>query len=187
MKVSGENDIRRRLEQILMDSGHQDLIPLLDSANQYLAYETAKNMASKNFLIFELAALMYFTLSRVYRKESDEAAVNLKSCNFRMDMYWSQKGVPAPPLTRKVVVNGCFGGFGLSDKAISLLAIRGVDHDYSTRRDDPDLIAVIEELGSEANGRSAELRIVEIPLDIEWHIEEYDGREHVAETHRTWR
>ena len=53
-------------------------------------------------------------------------------------------------------------------------------------RTDHDLIAVIEELDVEANGFCAKIRIVEIPDDVEWHIEEYDGFEHIAENHRTW-
>jgi hypothetical protein len=53
-------------------------------------------------------------------------------------------------------------------------------------RADPDLIAVIEEMDGEAFGWCADLRIVEIPDDVEWQIEEYDGREWVAEKHRTW-
>jgi hypothetical protein len=54
-------------------------------------------------------------------------------------------------------------------------------------RHDPDLIKVVETLGTEANGRCAELSIVEIPDDVEYVIEEYDGNEHIAEKHRTWR
>lgn len=54
------------------------------------------------------------------------------------------------------------------------------------KRDDPDLVAVVEELGSTANGAYAELKVVEIPDDVDWCIEEYDGREWVAEKHRTW-
>lgn len=53
-------------------------------------------------------------------------------------------------------------------------------------RDDPDLIAVIEELGTEASGTCATLAITEIPDDINWLIDEYDGYEHVEEAHRTW-
>jgi len=53
-------------------------------------------------------------------------------------------------------------------------------------RADPDLIAVIEQLGKKANGSCADLKIVEIPDDVEWEISEYDGNEHVAECHRTW-
>lgn len=53
-------------------------------------------------------------------------------------------------------------------------------------RTDTDLIKVIEEMGDEANGRCAQLRIIEIPDDIEWQIEEYDGNEWVAEKHRRW-
>jgi hypothetical protein len=38
-----------------------------------------------------------------------------------------------------------------------------------------------------ANGRFAKLKLVDIPLDIQWAIEEYDGDEWVIEKHRTWR
>lgn len=54
-------------------------------------------------------------------------------------------------------------------------------------RDNPELIRVIEEMGDAANGVCAQLRIVEVPDDAEWHIDEYDGNEHVAENHRSWR
>ena len=54
-------------------------------------------------------------------------------------------------------------------------------------RDDPDLIATIELLGADVcGGRFSSLKIVEIPDDAEWEIEEYDGLEWVAEKHRTW-
>jgi hypothetical protein len=60
------------------------------------------------------------------------------------------------------------------------------NYDHYENRADPDLIAVIEEMGDKANSWAAEIAIVEIPDDVEWHIDEYDGREHVAEKHRTW-
>lgn len=55
------------------------------------------------------------------------------------------------------------------------------------KRNDPLLIQVIEELGSEADGKCAELGIVEIPDGVEWELAEYDGIEWIAEKHRTWR
>jgi len=58
--------------------------------------------------------------------------------------------------------------------------------DRDLDRDDPVLVQVVRELGHEASGRHAELKIVEIPADVEWQIEEYDGQEWVAEKHRTW-
>ena len=97
--------------------------------------------------------------------------------------------------TRKVVINTCFGGFGLSDLARVAIAERkrikvdelavyeGV---YGLARDDYDLVTVVEVLGKLANDRHAALKVVEIPADVEWDIGEYDGVEHVYEVHRTW-
>jgi hypothetical protein len=57
---------------------------------------------------------------------------------------------------------------------------------YDIKRNDPALVQTVEELGSKANGWAAELKVVDIPDDVEWLIEEYDGLEWVAEKHRTW-
>lgn len=58
-------------------------------------------------------------------------------------------------------------------------------------RHDPKLIQVVEELGGGhrkgASGACAELTIVEIPDGTDYEIEEYDGNEHIAEKHKTWR
>ena len=51
---------------------------------------------------------------------------------------------------------------------------------------DPALVQVVEEMGSKADGDHAELKVVEIPDDVNYIIEEYDGMEHIAEAHRTW-
>lgn len=56
---------------------------------------------------------------------------------------------------------------------------------FKDDRTDADLIAVIEEMG-ETERKSCSLSIVDIPDDVKWHIHEYDGKEHVAENHRTW-
>jgi hypothetical protein len=53
-------------------------------------------------------------------------------------------------------------------------------------RDDPLLVQVVEELGAEANGKFAELKVVTIPGNVEWEISEYDGYEEIEEKHRTW-
>lgn len=118
----------------------------------------------------------------------------------------------------KVVINVCYGGFGLSDQAFEMLMDRqGIEwekvptangfgssfdyyekghakddnyylwyRDFVVERSNEHLIQVVEELGEKANGRFSELKIVEIPDDIEWYVSEYDGREWVAEKHRTW-
>jgi len=53
-------------------------------------------------------------------------------------------------------------------------------------RNDPYLVQVVEELGKNASGRHSQLKIVEIPDDVKWQIQDYDGCEWVAEVHRTW-
>jgi len=53
-------------------------------------------------------------------------------------------------------------------------------------RNDPFLIQVIEELGKQANGKYSLLKIIDIPDDVDWEIEEYDDWEWVAEKHRRW-
>ena len=138
----------------------------------------------------------------------------------------------------KVVVNRCYGGFGLSDKAVEMVMERkglncfryrqtkyryrdGVEEytrceafsgsdiltHYLTvdlgektnklpneiywyygnlERDDIDLVAVVEELGGEANGKFSELEVVEIPNSVKWEIDNYDGIETIHEVHRSW-
>ena len=94
----------------------------------------------------------------------------------------------------KVVINACHGGFSLSQEAKqAYVAKKGMTQpvseffDRDLDRDDPVLVAVVEELGTAADTSVSELRVVEIPDDVEWQIEEYDGSEWVAEKHRTWR
>ena len=114
---------------------------------------------------------------------------------------------------RYVVINACHGGYGLSQEAEFLYLKRSLT-DYTTQdresrfdterygplilingkiwyssdipRDDPVLVSVVRELGDRANGNFAELKIVEVPASVDWQIDEYDGREWIAEVHRTW-
>ena len=90
----------------------------------------------------------------------------------------------------KIVINRCFGGFGLSAQAERLLAERGVTVSRSCEetRADPALVSVVETLGSEkASGEYAELKVVEIPDGVEdWYITDYDGNETIHEG-RQWR
>ena len=98
--------------------------------------------------------------------------------------------------TFKIVINTCYGGFGLSDEATTMYRERkGIAADtrptYADElaRDDADLIAVVEALGEKANDQYSELKVVEVPAWLRvkgWTIEEYDGREHIAERHYTW-
>ena len=114
---------------------------------------------------------------------------------------------------RHVVINSEHGGFGISRAAeLAYLERTGTPYTFQDRedraatlskgqyimvgraywnsraleRDDPVLVGIVREMGAAANGDFASLRIVELPADVDWTIEEYDGREWVAERHRTW-
>ena len=108
---------------------------------------------------------------------------------------------------KKIVINNCFGGFGLSQEA--LMELQKLDdnlvvtddtamlhretlwlaedlHGCPSFRANLNLVEVVEKLGSRADGDYSKLYIVEIPDDVEYTIENYDGQEWVAEVHRTW-
>ncbi len=114
---------------------------------------------------------------------------------------------------RKIVINKCFGGFGLSElchKELMKLGHVGSlreeqqndesyvdDKDWGDyhhesygrdiNRDDPMLVQVIENFGSKAcSNRFSQLKIVEIPDNVGWWIHEYDGTEYIEEKHRSW-
>ena len=94
---------------------------------------------------------------------------------------------------QKIIINTCHGGFGISDEAMELYKIltgippANLVYDFELDRDNPQLVQIVEQLGERADTRYSKLKVVEIPLGVEWHVHEYDGLEHVAENHRTWK
>lgn len=76
----------------------------------------------------------------------------------------------------KIVVNNCWGGFGISDFAMEKL---GIESRSKVKRTDERLISLIEEFGSEKiSADFSDLQIEEIPDDAtDWWIDEYDGDE----------
>ena len=104
-----------------------------------------------------------------------------------------------PEKTVKIVINTSYGGFGLSDEGSREWLLRSetvldIEAYWSSRmipRDDAFLVEMVE-WTRETPRRLAcdpwgvrDLRVVEIPDDVEWYISEYDGLEHIAEG-RTW-
>jgi hypothetical protein len=88
---------------------------------------------------------------------------------------------------REVVINRFYGGFALSDEAHQLYEVyASAPSTFEIKRDSEHLVRVVRELGNKASGDRSDLKVVQIPDDIEWTVEEYDGVEWVAEKHRTW-
>lgn len=107
----------------------------------------------------------------------------------------------------KVVYNACYGGFGVSRKAAERLLELGVEEmaqeikevdsydlislgdiyniPNNLSRHDPRLVQVIEELGGDASGSYAELKIKEIK-GKKYIIEKYDGYESVKTPKDIW-
>jgi hypothetical protein len=90
-----------------------------------------------------------------------------------------------------IVINDCYGGFGLSERAIlEYKKLAGITdpsfYDRDIPRDDPYLLKIVRELGMSANGPHSNLKIVEVPGDVKWIVQDYDGAEWIAEEHRTW-
>jgi len=77
----------------------------------------------------------------------------------------------------KIVINKCFGGFGLSDFALEKLTKN--EWYYEDNRTDAELIGILGQYPTEKiNGRFAELEIVELPENCtDYYIDEYDGLE----------
>ena len=86
------------------------------------------------------------------------------------------------------MINKCFGGFGLSQEAFKYVNVdEEFEYDRYVKRDNKRLVDFIEMNSPEvASGRYSELKVVEIPDDVDWVIEEYDGIEWVSEVHRIW-
>lgn len=88
---------------------------------------------------------------------------------------------------QKIVINRCFGGFGLSKKLLERAEALGKTLDtHSVARDDPTLVALVEEMGDESGDTYAALAVVEIPDGVAWDIDDYDGMESIHECHESW-
>lgn len=89
----------------------------------------------------------------------------------------------------KIAINRCYGRFSLSKEAYEFLGLEwdGYGYAYEDKRDDPKLIEWIEIIGEEtSSGSHARIMVVEIPDDVEYFIDDYDGVETIHEAHRMW-
>jgi hypothetical protein len=82
----------------------------------------------------------------------------------------------------KVVINHCYGGFGISEKAKRiLLEILGEDGFNEMERHDPIFVALVEKMGEAASSSFAKLGVEEIADGLDYDVDEYDGYESLSE------
>jgi hypothetical protein len=96
----------------------------------------------------------------------------------------------------QVVINTKqFGTFSISKKAIEYIQKKiKLKKDkqsiscyaFDCDRSNPLLIEAVKKFKNEANGLYCELKIVEIPDDIEWQVFAVNGVEVIREKHRVW-
>lgn len=70
-----------------------------------------------------------------------------------------------------LLINGCVVGFD--------------DHNHNLRSH-PDIVGVVKALGVEADTDISELKIVQIPDDTQYSIDEYRGQESIHQSHTIW-
>ena len=88
----------------------------------------------------------------------------------------------------ELVINKCYGGFGLSELALqeyntkSSTPLTPSMYDTDLKRHDPILLQIVKDLGDRAYGQYAKLKIVTIPAQytLFYTIDEYDGMESVT-------
>lgn len=62
----------------------------------------------------------------------------------------------------------------------------GFDRNNHSLRSHPDIVSAIKTLGAEANAKTAELKIVDIPDGTQYYIDEYHGQESIHQEHQIW-
>ena len=84
----------------------------------------------------------------------------------------------------KFVLNKCYGGFGLSEKAKDELKAKlnlKEFFDWEIARNNETLIEIVERLGAEANGGFSDLKVVNIPDEnTDYNMDDYDGIETIT-------
>lgn len=81
----------------------------------------------------------------------------------------------------KIVINVCYGGFGLSDEASDFFAKKLEWVNDFDLRTNPLFIQKVEENSQWVSSYYSKLRVVEIPNEVtDWTIDEYDGLERIV-------
>ena len=82
----------------------------------------------------------------------------------------------------KVVINRCYGGYGISEEAERILLMTlGEEGSNEMERHNPVFVSLVENMGEAVNGSFAKLEVIEIEDGLDYDVDEYDGYESVTE------
>lgn len=94
------------------------------------------------------------------------------------------KGIPEERSMNRTTIFYLTKDFG---EVVDLRRCRNyVFHPMMIERNDKDLVSMVESLGQKVCLPYAHLKVVEIPDDVKWEIEDCNGVEIVCEKHRHW-
>jgi hypothetical protein len=82
----------------------------------------------------------------------------------------------------QVVINRCYGGFGLSTEAERiLLETLGEDAFHEMERHNPIFVSLVKNMGEAVNNTYSKLQVIEIEDGLDYEVDEYDGYESITE------
>lgn len=130
-----------------------------------------------------------FSLSETAYKRLIELGVPVRAYKEQVRDPETMRFLPEPANDGEVIFDRMLDP--VSDRDAVWEAMRRLRGQYwdswtGSSRAHPLVVRVVEELGAKANGKFADLKVVEIPDGVSWEIQEYDGLEWIAEKHRTW-
>lgn len=186
------DDFRREIEYDYL----KEQLPSFNIITIYLDKEGIKNQVSTSYegQLKDFNFTYTFTFTEDYKNFDDLVDLVLKDIDYK-----------------EIVINRCYGGYGLSSVAIKkYLDIKNIPYyvnsasdyldteyvylkednsiftDSDLERDDPVLIQVVKELENSANDDYSRLQVVKIPSKLKYKIIEYDGYESVTEDFKTF-
>lgn len=185
------DDFRREIEYNYL----KNELPSFDIITVYLDKEGEKNQVSTAYegQLKDFDFTHKFTFDNDYNNFDELIDLVLKDIDYK-----------------EIVINSCYGGYGLSLLALKtyleyknltyeikrddkydeeFIYLSGTNFSFTCeniKRDDPLLVKVVKELGDKSFGEYSNLKVIKIPSKLKYKIIDYDGYEAVTEQFRVF-